>query len=152
MISFCKLFHKVPLKLINEPGFQLTVAKDNVSAFRPDHFLDLKVDLWQPLIDQENTQQESKKALRQKLIEEMKLPIYRMKVLEIWNECKLRLRTQTTAGILSALKEMHSTLVLPETINVDLKSGKELLKFLRTNNILQGQDTSLRLTPGLTLK
>ena len=113
-----------------------------VSAFRPDHFLDLKVDLWQPLIDQENTQQESKKALRQKLIEEMKLPIYRMKVLEIWNECKLRLRTQTTAGILSASKEMHSTLVLPETINVDLKSGKELLKFLRTNNILQGQDTS----------
>ena len=134
MISFCKLFHKVPLKLINEPHFQLTVAKDNVSAFRPDHFLDLKVDLWQ--------EQESKKALRQKLIEEMKLPIYRMKVLEIWNECKLRLRTQTTAGILSALKEMHSTLVLPETINVDLKSGKELLKFLRTNNILQGQDTS----------
>ena len=134
MISFCKLFHKVPLKLINEPRFQLTVAKDNVSAFRPDHFLDLKVDLWQ--------EQESKKALRQKLIEEMKLPIYRMKVLEIWNECKLRLRTQTTAGILSALKEMHSTLVLPETINVDLKSGKELLKFLRTNNILQGQDTS----------
>ena len=134
MISFCKLFHKVPLKLINEPRFQLTVAKDNVSAFRPDHFLDLKVDLWQ--------EQESKKALRQKLIEEMKLPIYRMKVLEIWNECKLRLRTQTTAGILSALKEMHSTLVLPEPINVDLKSGKELLKFLRTNNILQGQDTS----------
>ena len=68
-----------------------------------------------------------------------------MKVLEIWNECKLRLRTQTTAGILSALKEMHSTLVLPEPINVDLKSGKELLKF-------KGQDTSLRLTPGLTLK
>ena len=105
-----------------------------MSAFRPDHFLDLKVDLWQ--------EQESKKALRQKLIEEMKLPIYRMKVLEIWNECKLRLHTQTTAGILSALKEKHCAFVLPEPINVDLKSGKELLKFMRTNNILQGQDKS----------
>ena len=102
----------------------------------------LPEDLWQPLIEQENTQQESEKALRQKLIDEMKLPLYKMKVLEIWNECKLRLSAQTTAGILSALKMMDCALVLLEPINVDLKSGKELLKLLWSNSIFLGQDES----------
>ena len=112
------------------------VVNSEVRDFDPQKFLNLKEELWRPILEESRAQQAKEEEMRVKLLTEMTLPIYRMRAGEVWEEIKHRLAIEERRQITAALATLSFTMPLDLPLNYDLKTGKIILKSLRENNVL----------------
>ena len=132
-----ELHHKVSLLIVSEPRcITAEVVNSEVRDFDPQKFLNLKEELWRPILEESRAQQAKEEEMRVKLLTEMTLPIYRMRAGEVWEEIKHRLAIEERRQITAALATLSFTMPLDLPLNYDLKTGKIILKSLRENNVL----------------
>ena len=120
-----QLYHKVSLSIVSDPRCIIPeVVNSEVRDFDPQKFLNLKEELWRPILEESRAQQAKEEEMRVKLLTEMTLPIYRMRAGEVWEEIKHRLAIEERRQITAALATLSFTMPLDLPLNYDRKTGK----------------------------
>ena len=132
-------YQRLSMKLINATPNIAHVVRQKISNFDRKAFLDLKKQLWAPLLANEETEMRRKEELRQQRIDDMTYPLNYMKVHEVWNECMSRLAVDRRQDLSQALERIADEVVIDiddgETL-MDGRTGKKILKALRQHKIL----------------
>lgn len=130
-------FKKISLKLVNCESNIAQVAHKKVLNFDPMAFLDLKKQLWDPILKSEDAERKRSEEQRQEKLEDMTCPITKMKMDEVWNEIYLRLAITEKRELPAALEFITDNIPdLDESDNLlESKNVRKILRFLRQNRI-----------------